>query len=1226
MAVFAALIVVLEVLGDMSNRNAGLANGDAARKTMYAWTYLPGLGLTLLAGMWTRVDHQAKAAAPWVRMAKGPAPAEKTLLLDYVDMPLPVSIVRAVLNRDVVVACTAMVSLHLGVLVVLWTALLTLSLVNVPDLSSRIRLDTAFVDDASGLARVGSVPFFGMVGLLQGNVSLPDDVSPRYAYQRFSADVPFGTELRATVDGFSASLECESAQLSLLDAQYRTTDILLNTTVSTPGCSIDMPISSQAFASNATVLFSRFGQGRCGGSSAPEEQRVVIIFGSETINSTSLALAQNSTSGIAQLNVTISQSTQLVCKPNYAISRLDIKRNDWSLTNLDLADTNTKTLSKVQPWAVAQAFFDSFQGALAGNFSDTNPPFYQTGNLTVDPIMYLALSLRRATAGSPVAFAALFDRTTLQSVAEDYFQQHTALMAASALVEEASITSTGTVMLRGERLLVRSFVVQVMVTLLGVSFILTAVAMCFVPKRGFLPRDPGTIIDTATLLAHSRSLLQLLRGAGGGSEKVLRERLRGNKFSIGIEAYEHGSSSDPGYFKIFGGSTASQVRHGYVEETDKYAYPANLHPAVRVASLLGMLAIITVLELSLRTSERLYGFQDVTNETYSHFLWTAMPALILAHFATYFASVDFTTRALVPYTALKDGSAFQRSVSLNYLDKTVPHSIYEAVCHRNLRVVSGGLTVLVSSLLVVFAAPLFFEVTIPGSAVVQLLSQDYLFLSGSAPDSGVCLSCRNGTVVSSMVLNDNLSYPAFTYENLVFPTLKLDPENGPSRITDDFTITASIPAIRPRLECMIAKQSARPATRSPGSFTFTDETNRTLTINTSRLPQGAMASVQDLESNPFFGVSSHSIIDQGNGTTVSHWVFIWGQMMDIDTNHTTNPAISGLFCNESIEQVTTETTFHGPSLRILPSSPPLVDDTTAVHLAFNISDNWDYSDLASIPMPHILDPFFSTLVSSRYSIPLVTLGNSDSATVDSVAEAIKFHHGIVRTQVLNLSARQPLLSDVSLALPSASSPDLDTPTPLTFTGTATTTFVPSLPQPFHVFRRADAPVLPTDPSTSSSTQQTLVASRRVIQSPTSSRVLQATLSLTILLSLLSLLLSARPNHPRPGAPSSIASVSALLADGNIFGLLGRGAEWSATDQLKGAFMDGLHVAMGFRMGWGGNTSRRRRERDEAVAGNVFGVSAIRTGGWGGGEGVGLGGLARVGLGQRRFVRDWGWRT
>jgi len=43
-------------------------------------------------------------------------------------------------------------------------------------------------------------------------------------------------------------------------------------------------------------------------------------------------------------------------------------------------------------------------------------------------------------------------------------------------------------------------------------------------------------------------------------------------------------------------------------------------------------------------------------------------------------------------------------------------------------------------------------------------------------------------------------------------------------------------------------------------------------------------------------------------------------------------------------------------------------------------------------------------------------------------------------------------------------------------------------------------------------------------------------------------------------------------------------------------------------------------------GQVFGVSAIRTGGWGGGENVGLGLQARVGYAHRGHVRDWGWRT
>ncbi|KAJ9129979.1 Protein of unknown function DUF3433, partial [Coniochaeta hoffmannii] len=1018
LAVFAALIVGLEVLGDFSNRRAGLADGDIARRTMYAWTYLPVLALVVLAGAWTRVDYQAKAAAPWVRMSTGPAPAEKTLLLDYVNMSLAVSIVRAVLNRDVVVACTAMVSLHLGILVVISTALLTLSVVNVPNLNSRIAVHTAFVNDAAGLAKVDSHPFLGMVGLLQDNASLPDGVSPRYAYQRFSADVPFGTEVHATVDGFSTDLDCEAAQLSLLGAQYHKSDILLNTTVSVPSCSIDISVSSAAFLSNSTIMFSRFGHGGCGGSKDTEDQRIVIMFGSEIVNDTSLAAFQNSAVDISSINATISQSTQLICKPTYAISRLDIKKNDWSLIDLDLSDTKTTTLSNVQPWDVAQAFFDSYQGSLVGNISDTSPPFYQGGNLTVDPAMYLALSLRKRNAGSPISLSALFDGTTLQSVSEVYFQQYSALLASTALMKDTSSSTTGTVALAGERLLVRSFAVQLMVILLGVSFVLTAVAVCFVPRKGVLPRHPNTIIDTAALLAHSRPLLQALRGAGGGSDKVLRDRLRGHKYSIGIEAYEHGSSSDPGYFKIFGGPSTTQIDHGYVEETDKDSYPISLHPAIRIASLLGMLAIIIVLEISLRTSQKMNGFQDVVDDTYSHFLWTAMPALILSHFATYFASVDFTTRALAPYAALNDGAAFHRSVSLNYLDTTVPRGIYGAVKHRNSGIVAAGLTVLVSSLLVVFAAPLFSEVTIPATAEVRLVSRDYFLPNGSTPDLAACLRCRNGTVLSSLILSGNISYPAFTYEDLNFVTVDLDEENGPSVLTDDVTITATLPAIRPFLDCRMLTESEVAPNLAPDSISFLDETNHTLTVNTSRPLQGAMASVSAVDPQPFFGVSSHRLIDLGNGTFISHWVYLWGQLSNADTNQTTIQTISAMTCNESIHQVTTTATFHGPLFTILASSPPVVDESSAISLPVSLNDNWDYSDLADFPTPHLLDPFFATLISSRYANPLTALGERDYAIINTTAEAIKFQHGIIHP---NLNAL--LAAADSLGLPVAGEGD-----------------------------------------------------------------------------------------------------------------------------------------------------------------------------------------------------------
>ena len=106
-----------------------------------------------------------------------------------------------------------------------------------------------------------------------------------------------------------------------------------------------------------------------------------------------------------------------------------------------------------------------------------------------------------------------------------------------------------------------------------------------------------------------------------------------------------------------------------------------------------------------------------------------------------------------------------------------------------------------------------------------------------------------------------------------------------------------------------------------------------------------------------------------------------------------------------------------------------------------------------------------------------------------------------------------------------------------------------------------------------------------------------------------------------------------MAEGNLFGLLGRGAEWQSTSDLRAFFMDGMHVTMRFKIGWE-QLRRRRRDRTRSVwgaegtaeGGHAFAINAIRTGGCGGGEGDGLGLQARVGYAHRRYVRDWGWRT
>lgn len=122
-------------------------------------------------------------------------------------------------------------------------------------------------------------------------------------------------------------------------------------------------------------------------------------------------------------------------------------------------------------------------------------------------------------------------------------------------------------------------------------------------------------------------------------------------------------------------------------------------------------------------------------------------------------------------------------------------------------------------------------------------------------------------------------------------------------------------------------------------------------------------------------------------------------------------------------------------------------------LAIDLGSSWDYSDLPSTSTPHLLDQFFATLVSSRFAVPPAALGNRSADAVGLVADAIKFQHGVIRAQILNLSALPVPFS------PSANH-TLNRFSPVTFTATART------------------------------------STRHLVQSPSSTRLLQALLTLT----------------------------------------------------------------------------------------------------------------------------------
>ncbi|WYZ44955.1 hypothetical protein EsH8_VIII_000271 [Colletotrichum jinshuiense] len=1172
---FAGLLVTVEAVLDLSNKRGGLGSPDHGFR--YLWQYGSAFIFTCIAALWARPEHQARASAPWLRMAKGPASVDRTLMLDYVSLSEPWTIAKATKNRDWLVATTASVGLTLKIIVVIAVALVSPTFQIVKARGTSLNLNNAFANDPNGLLNAGALPFFTMTALQTKGLSFPDGTSKEFAFQSFSADLATATtaELRTNVDGFESDIECEPAQLNLTGVQYiQAGDAQLNVTVSTASCLLAQTIPNYQLVSAMTLptFFVAFQAGYCGNSPAPDDGRVVVMAGAITIDQSTVP-TDNSVFDVP-ISGSVTKSAALICRPTYSLTRVHVIKNSTQLIKIERRrKAANRTLSAVHPWDVVQGHFNSYptDSQILGAMPSVGSRYPGVAAVASDPVMNSAVAMEVKDHGVPPIDTFLRPENLTQ-ISTAYWRQYTALVARSSLMVEAQEKSTGTAILIGERLNVRPIPAHLLSGLLGFVLALVLAATALAPATGFLPRDPNTIINMATLLAHSRQLLQCLRGSGAGDATTVQERLLGTNYYTGVEPYEKAEKTARGYFKIFGGAPPPQSTPPEFVQTDGWSHPLPLNPWARLAAVVTMIAMIACLEVVLRISEAHSGVATIKANTDRHFLWTTGTGVIFGLVVLYLASADCATRFLAPYARLKEGGSFETTVDMDFMDKSKPRILYDAVKSNNIAVAFTTTALVVASLLATFSGALYSTTPIPSRRPVSLRALD-TFVNASA----ACATCTTDTLLASLILDANLTFPSFTFEDLNFNTLRL---TEPLSAKDGAgTILVTLPALRSTLDCRLYPQSEINA-----NFTIPELPNQQLSrsmkvdvagepcVDTSItssavLPPGVAAS-------SVFGVATSRSASAGQ---CSDFTYVWGQLSDA------TPAqvgyISAMGCNETLQMVQARVRLTGESLHLDPTYPPVVHEATARRVTLNLLP-LQYGLLANLPTGNQLDPFFSSLVTSRFAVPAGNLGDPGLGKSGLVADAIVRQHGILRAQNLNINSRRRV-------------PDVDGDD------------------------AADIPAMLESTSVTSL--------RRLVQDRASTRIIQSVLALLAALTLVAWLLTPGTDAIVPRSPCSIASAAALLADGNVFGFLGRGAEWQATDEMKRSFLDGSR-AMGFKMGW---ERVRRRRGVEDLAGPArdddmtYGINVKRGGGWGGGEDVGLGILARVNGAQRAFVRGWG---
>ncbi|KAI0530112.1 hypothetical protein GGR58DRAFT_494607 [Xylaria digitata] len=980
--VFILGIITIEILLAISNKYNGIGTSDVALS--YLWTFGPTAFLTGLAALWARAEYQSKLAAPWMRLSQDAIPASRSLLLDYISPFSIFTITRSWRNRDYIVFITVIVSTIIKILITLSSALITLSLTSVTRNSHPMVSQNRFVNSNARLQTPSTLAPYIIQGLGARNLTLPEGISSDYAYQSVQTNLPNTAETRITVDGLINSITCEPAHIHLAGASsplyvtlYPAWDSpseveTLNVTISSPKCNVSLaslrPVTVSGERYNGTRLFARFEKLQCDTVTGTAGRRVLILFGESTYH-TVYSNGNYETYGV------LNQSTQLLCEPSYAIERVQVTRNNTQTnTIVPIQGSPRETLNSVTAWDIMDAQFIPGQSGFY--------PYYNIVNISGVPIevdFYMQPALQFYSAPDIQAIS-LFDHNILQQAVGAYYRQIGAIIAKQSLMEPASVDIIGSAAVNENRLIVRSWIAQWMIGLLAICVLLTAIALFMVPKDGFLPCSPHTLLNLISIVQHGGESLSQLRSAGASDGEHLARYLKSHMFRSRV-SYNSASNQFSFYFESKANENNTKA-HAFPQIHSKIYHPTVLHPASRSILYIGVAGLIITLELLLYKSSREDGLGDINDDQYIHYTWTAIPALIFGATSMAFSAVDFETRNLTPYMMMKQYVLGDKFMQLDFLDVAVPQAIYRELKMGTRWAFAITTAFLIASLFTTFSASLFQESSIPFTTFMVLRAEQSFPISISGP---VLLS-RISSQISSLILGSNYSFPRFVYKDLAFPELAAItiPSSASILNASIVSILATVPAIRSHMDCRLYESTQIVVDLT---LNHTKESGKSYSLSAS-IPEEKCDDAHDTHFRYIHKATNVTYVGEvagrlGSTQGCSDLLYFWA---NIDYN--AKPAlqnIAAFSCNTSFEAVDSEVTFIGTGLDLDLRNPPRPLKSTARKSTLDKSSlpgyfPYEYAGVASLDVsPQLLDPFFAVLVTSPWAIPMSDLGDPSAS-------------------------------------------------------------------------------------------------------------------------------------------------------------------------------------------------------------------------------------------------------
>lgn len=221
-----------------------------------------------------------------------------------------------------------------------------------------------------------------------------------------------------------------------------------------------------------------------------------------------------------------------------------------------------------------------------------------------------------------------------------------------------------------------------------------------------------------------------------------------------------------------------------------------------IAAILPIASII-VLELTQQWSDKHNGFLEIDSSILATLI-LYIPTVISLIISAIYAGLEFNISLLAPFAALRKGKAkASQSLKMQLGGKFLPHALYLSLKAKNYAVAMALIGNFVAGFLVIVVSGLFKPIDTTKAREHTMFTTDKFNFNITNLDLG-----DEVPAVASLVEFSNLSYPKWTYQDLVFNHLNYNS----SEQAANMTFAAKLPAIKPKLRCASVKDNNRVVT------------------------------------------------------------------------------------------------------------------------------------------------------------------------------------------------------------------------------------------------------------------------------------------------------------------------------------------------------------------------------------------------------------------------------